>query len=112
DLMHLPVHRRGTIIKDLHPIHSDISCASFGIARVHIGKGDEPAAVLRPAFEDGKITQRDPIRCWMFLIKHRGSSIQYLDNVLTRSVFYMFGTRMQQMDSLFQKREAFPQISR
>ena len=56
--MHLPVHRRGAIIKDLHPIHSDIACTAFGVARVHIGKGDEPAAVLRPALEDGQVVER------------------------------------------------------
>src|SRR5205807_3819767 len=58
DLVHLPVHRRGALIENLHPVHSNVASTAFGIASMHVGESDETSAVLWPALENGKIAQR------------------------------------------------------
>ena len=59
DLVHLPVHPGRAIVVNLHPIHAEIARAGFGIAGVHVRQGDETPAILRPAFQDRQIAQRE-----------------------------------------------------
>ena len=56
-LVPVPVHPRRGIVDHLHPVHSDVADAGNGTDRVHERKGDEAAAVLRPALEHGKRAQ-------------------------------------------------------
>ena len=50
DLVHLPMHRGGSFVVNLHAIHADIARAGFRIARVNVRQSDETPAIFRPAF--------------------------------------------------------------
>lgn len=54
----LPVHQQGAFIHHLETIEAHIPRARDGIAGDDLGKGHEPAAVLRPAPEHRKAFQR------------------------------------------------------
>ena len=53
----LPVHAGGLAIVDLHAIHADVAlpCRRTRIAGDDAREGDEAAAILGPALQDGKI---------------------------------------------------------
>ena len=53
----LPVHAGGLAVVDLHAIHADVAlpCRRARVAGDDAGQGDEAAAILGPALQDGKI---------------------------------------------------------
>jgi len=55
DLMELPVHAGAAAVEDLHAVHADVAIPGIRVLGVDGGEGDEGAAILRPAFEDGEI---------------------------------------------------------
>ena len=57
DLLALPVHAGGLAVVDLHAIHADVALAGAGVAGVDAGQGDEAAAVVGPALEDGEVVE-------------------------------------------------------
>ena len=57
DLLPLPVHPGGLAVVDLHPVHSDVALARARVAGDDAGQGNEAAAVVRPALEDGELVQ-------------------------------------------------------
>ena len=50
----LPVHAGGLAVVDLHAVHADVAPAGAGVSGVDAGQGDEAAAVVGPALEDGE----------------------------------------------------------
>ena len=66
----LPVHPRGAVVIDLHPIYPNIPRTGFGITRMHIRQGNETAAVLRPALQDRNVVQTNGILGGAFPIRH------------------------------------------
>ena len=57
DFLALPVHAGGLAVVDLHAIHADVAlpCRRARVAGDDAGQGDEAAAILGPALQDGKI---------------------------------------------------------
>ncbi len=55
----LPVHAGGGGVINLDAVHPGVALACFRIAGDHAWQRDEPAAILRPALQDGKIQQRE-----------------------------------------------------
>ena len=56
-LLRLPVHAGRALVIYLHTIHAHVALARFGIFCEHQREGDKSAAILRPAFENGKFQQ-------------------------------------------------------
>ena len=57
DLVALPVHPRGALVVDLHPVGADVSIARHGIAADDERQGDEATGVERPALQDGECVE-------------------------------------------------------
>ncbi len=58
-LLCLPVHPRCPLVVHLQAVHPDISLASLPLPRKHQRKRYKPSAILRPAFQNGKIKKVD-----------------------------------------------------
>jgi hypothetical protein len=56
-LVPLPVHHQGAIVLDLQAIHAHVADVAQGIARDDLHQRDVPAAVERPAFEEGQLRE-------------------------------------------------------
>ncbi len=54
----LPVHARGTLVVDLHPVHAAVPLARIGIAGKYERQRDEAAGIARPALHHRIIEQR------------------------------------------------------
>jgi hypothetical protein len=67
DLLALPVHAGGLAVVDLHPIHADVALAGARVAGDDAGEGDEAAAVVGPALEDGKVVEVEVVAANDFL---------------------------------------------
>src|SRR5689334_18413409 len=111
------MHRRGALVEHLHAVTTDVARAAFRIASMDMGQGDEASAVLRPALEDGKIAQAEAYgflmldsRFSMVCIQVRAFRIDYLNNLLACRLADGFGSRVEEMNSLFQQRETFAKI--
>src|SRR5665213_1872361 len=84
-LLPLPVHARRLAVIDLHAIHSYVPLALTirlaWTAGDHTRKRDETSAVLRPALQDGKVEDAEPLA---------------QNDFLTRSVFrrHQFGKKL------------------
>jgi hypothetical protein len=57
DLLALPVHAGGLAVVDLHAVHADVALAGARVAGDDAGQGDEAAAVVGPALEDGELVE-------------------------------------------------------
>ena len=57
--LRLPVHSRRPLVVNLHSVHPHIPLSGLRISREHQRKCNEAPAILRPAFEDGKVEQVD-----------------------------------------------------
>ena len=56
-LLRLPVHSRGALVINLHPVHPDVALPGLRILRKHQRKCDESPTVLRPALQNRKVEQ-------------------------------------------------------
>ena len=99
DFVNLPVHSGRPLVVNLHSINANVACARFRIARVHVRQGNETAAIFRPAFQDGQISQRKLI-------------VDLMYDLLARAFFHLFRPRVQQVNSLFEQSKTFAQIGR
>ena len=45
------MHARGLTVVDLHAVHANVALTAFGVPGNHAGKGNEAAAIQRPALE-------------------------------------------------------------
>src|SRR5580704_11567401 len=61
DLVHLPVHCGCPAIKNLHPIHPNVSLTGVGICCVNHRQRDKASTVFRPTEENRKIIQRKAV---------------------------------------------------
>ena len=62
NLVKLPVHSGRALVINLHPVNAHVSRTGLWITGMHICQCDEAAAVLRPAFDDGKIVEREIVK--------------------------------------------------
>ncbi len=67
DFLPLPVHAGGLAVVDLHAVHADVALAGARVAGVDAGQGDEAAAVVGPALEDGKVVEVEVVAANDFL---------------------------------------------
>jgi len=67
DLLPLPVHAGGLSVVNLHAVHADVALARARVAGDDAGEGDEAAAVMRPALEDGKVVEVEVVEANTFL---------------------------------------------
>ena len=67
DLLPLPVHAGGLSVVNLHAVHADVALARARVAGDDAGEGDEAAAVMRPALEDGKVVEVEVVAANTFL---------------------------------------------
>ncbi len=65
----LPVHPGGPLVEHLHAIHPDVALAGLGIARHHARQRDEPSRILRPAFQNRQMIQREIVFANIFLAR-------------------------------------------
>ena len=56
-LVLVPMHARGLVVVDLHAVHAHIRDLCGRVHGADHGKGDEPAAVIRPALEHGDLRE-------------------------------------------------------
>ena len=71
-LVGLPVHAGGAAVVDLQAVAAAIALSGIGIAREHHRQGDEAAAVLRPAVQNGKAVEREIVALNHVLARSRG----------------------------------------
>src|SRR5262249_41664211 len=60
-LLALPMHAGGALVINLHAIHADISLPCSWITRDYTRQGNKASTILRPAFQDGKIEEREVV---------------------------------------------------
>ena len=78
-LLALPVHAGSALVIHLHAIHANVSFSRSGITRDHTWQRNESSAILRPAFQNGKVEQRE---------------IAFLDDLLTGTRRDHFGEQL------------------
>ena len=98
DLVHLPVHPGRAPVVNLHPVHPDIPLAGVGVLRVDSRQRDEPAAVLRPAFQDRQILEG----------KTLPALIESVNHLFARAIRDALRPGVQQVDALFEQRPRLP----
>ena len=59
--MDVPVHAGGLFVKDLHPVHADISLSGGQTFGDDERQGDEPAGILGPAVKDRQVKEIDVV---------------------------------------------------
>ena len=69
----LPVHACGSLVIDLHSVHSDIALTGFWIARYDARERDEAAGVFGPALQDGKFVEGEIVTADDFFARSAGN---------------------------------------
>ena len=107
DFLQLPVHARGLLVKNLHPIHPHIAFTRIGIFRDDARQRDEPPAILRPALLDRQIQQRR--QCGL---RVRRMAIEPVHNFLARASFDDTRFRVPQVQRGAEQFHRFPKSGR